>query len=366
MQENHAMTGTVRAMAAAAVLAAAGATRATSIFVEGVITQVPADLKGYTVKGYDHYNHKRYEDKITDIPVKIAANGTFVLDDRLVRREMALAVGRSAYSIGSSAGGSINVVLSAPAGRTVGQVAGVEGGKLKLKVVQGMDSYEKDVPLDAAAVLLDEAGKPAARDAVLAPGKLVRAAPARGQTAMAFSQKAFADMIPKGVPTAVCGVLKKAPGANGIPTLAVARGDAIEEFTPEAKKALIVYDVWGDTCHGAILKPQLSVGQPAVFIAYEKRPGKVDSYLIVQAPDAGRVEGTVKGYDPAKRELTVRTLLPDGFKDVTAALAPDAAVTLDGAAVKPADALKAGVQVSLYAPRPQTIQAVQGPEPAKH
>ncbi len=354
------------AIVAAIVLAAAGAAGATSIFVEGVITKVQPDFRNYTVKGYDHYNHTRYSDKITEIPVKVAANGTFVLDNRLVRGEIALAAGRCAYAIGSSAGGSINLVLSEPAARTVGVVGGADGAKLKLKAVQGLDAVETDIALAGDAAFLDEAGKPVAKDAVLAAGKMVRVAAARKQTVQAFSEKAFADMIPKGVPTAVCGVIKKLPAPGGVPTLAVAKGDAVEELAPDVKKAAIGVDAWGDTCHGAILKPRFAIGQPAVFITFEKRPGVPNSYLFVTAADAGRVEGTVKSYDAARKQLVVKTLTPDGFKDETVTLDAAAGVKLDGADAAPPDALKSGTRVSVYNARPQTIQTVTPASEAKH
>lgn len=347
---------------AAVALAAAvqgGAASASSIFVEGVVTEVWPDGKGYTVRGYDHYNHKRYEDKIADIRVKIAANGVFVLDNRLVRREIALAAGRWAYAIGSSAGASLSVVLSEPAGRIVGQVVGVEAAVLTLKVVQGLDSYDRRIPLaeDAAC---RAGGKAAARDAVLKPGGSVRVAPARPQTVLAFSAKAFEGMIPKGVPTAVAGVVKDAPaGAN--PTLCIARGVVVEDFTPQVRKLPIVYDVCGDVAHGPAPKPDLAPGSPVVFVAYEKRPGKVDSYLVVQAPDDGRIEGAVKSFDAATGRLVVAALGPAGLRDATVTLGAAATIRLDGAAAPAAEALEEGRQVSVYAARPQTIETLPAP-----
>lgn len=349
---------------AAVVLAAAlqgSAARASSIFVEGVITEVWPDGKGYTVKGYDHYNHKRYDDKITSIRVKIAANGVFVLDNRLVRRDMALAVGRWAYAIGSSAGAAVNVALSEPAGRVVGQVADVAAAALALKVVHGLDSYDRQIAL-AGDVAFRDGGKPAGRDVVLKPGGSVRVAPARRQTVLAFSAKAFEGMIPAGVPMAVAGVVKHAP-ADGRPTLCVAKGGAVEEFTPDARKLPIVYDVCGDVAHGLAPKPNLAPGCPAVFIAYEKRPGKVDSYLVVQAPDDGRVEGAVKSFDAATGRLVVAAPGPDGPRDVAVTIGADAAIKLDAADAAAAEALKIGHQVSVYAARPQTIETVPAPAP---
>lgn len=351
------------AVLAVALVLSASPVWATSIFVEGLILTVKPDGSGYTVKGYDHYNHKSYQDKICEIPVKIASHCVFVLDNRILKRELVLAPGRHAYAIGSSAGAMLVVALSEPAERLAGQVAGADGGKLQLKVIIGADSYVTDVPLDLA-VVCREGGKDAAKDAVLAAGKAVRVLPARKQTVLAYSEKAFQNAVPASTPLAVSAVIKQ---LGEPPTMVVAKGDAAEELKPPARKLPVVFDVSGDAAHATAATPGIGPGSPAVVVAYEKRPGVLNSWLVLQLPDEGRTEGLVKSYDDGKRALTLKVLQPDGFKDVTVTLDADAAVKLDGKEAPAAEALKPGGQVSVFQARKQTVATVAAkPAAEKH
>jgi len=331
---------------------------ATSIFIEGVIIAVKPDFSGYSVKGYDHYNHTRYQDKITEIPVKIAGNCVFVLDNRIMRREFVLAAGRHAYAIGSSAGAMLVVALSEPADRVVGQVTGSEGNKLKLKITIGADSFDTEVPLDADAAYSDGL-KPAAREVVAAPGKLVRVLPARKQTVLAYTAKAFENAVPPKTPLAAGGVIKSMEGGAWL--LAVAKGDAVEELKPEARKIPVVFDVRGFVGHGQTDLASVGPGSSTVVIGFEKRPGKIDHYVVLQAPDAGRTDGVVKTFDPQKREVTLAVLKPAGLQDTVVTLEAEAAVNLDGKQSGAAEALKPGCQVALFAPRKQTVEALAAP-----
>ena len=330
--------------------------RATSIFVEGIILEVSADGKTYKVKGYDHYNHTRYNDKIAEISVKIAADPVFVLDNRIVKREIALVPGRWAYAIGSSAGAGMTIVLSEPASRIYGRVLSVEGNKLKVKIVQGADAYEQEIALDAKPLFRGD-GKEAAREAVLAEGKTVRVAPARKQTVLAFTPQAVVTELPKGFSGASWGVLKDPAGAK----LAVFKGAEVAEYSPEGKKLTPVHDILGDVCHGGGLKANAAAGWPAVALGWQKRgPGKVDWYLVTQWPDERRVEGVVKSFAGGK--LVLNVLSPDGAKETTATLDAGAAVKLDNKDAAADEALKAGNYVSIYAVRAQVIESVSLPE----
>ena len=185
---------------------------ATSIFVEGRITAVGKDNKTWTVQGYDHYNATKYGEKIGEVPVKVAADGIFVLDNRVVKPEVALAVGRTAFCIGSSAGSTITLVHTEPAGRQYGEVVSVAGNQVKLKVVMGKDALEETVTLDANAVF-----RGGTREALLAVGQTVRVAPARPATLVA-SRKAAAFS-----PTRSATSTSRSARPTGVPSRAAAR-----------------------------------------------------------------------------------------------------------------------------------------------
>jgi hypothetical protein len=320
--------------------------QATSIFVEGVITKVTPG--GFEVKGYDHYNATRYGDKITTIPVKFTANPTVVLDGRFVTRDAAIAVGRSVYAIGSSAGSALTIVLSEPAGRVIGEVVSLEGNTLTLKTTMGKDSMEQVVTLDADAAFTKDGGL-VAKDVALAPGTLVRISAARKQSVLIYSEKATKDAVPaKGVPTAVAGVVKT-PGA--LPVLSILKDGVAADFTPAAKKFPLVYDIVGDVCHAPRPVASAPAGAPACFVGFEKRPGVLNCYLVAQVPDAGLTDGALTAFDAAKQSGEIAVLgVAKAFT-----LDADAVITLDG---KPAaaEALQAGkVAVSVFAARAQTI-----------
>jgi hypothetical protein len=341
------------------LLCLVGGASATSIFVEGTITDVKPDRSGYTVIGYDHYNHARYMDKITNIQVKIAGNCVFVLDNRILKRDLVLARDRHAYAIGSSAGAMLVVTLSEPADRVIGEVLGSEAGQLKLGIGIGADSYETAVPADAQAAYRD-GGKDASRNAVAAAGKSVRILPARKQTVLAYSPAAFADAVPPKTPLAICGVIKSMEGGNW--ALTAPKEEGVEEIKPQAKKVPVVFDVRGFVGHGDTPLAGIGPGAPAVFIGFEKRPGKIDYYLVLQAPDEGRTEGVVKALSGGT--LTLSVLAPGGWKEATVKLESDAVCTLDGKAASPAEALKAGHTVSVFASRKQIVEAMAAPASA--
>jgi hypothetical protein len=343
----------------ATCLLAASPAWATSIFVEGVIVSVNEKGGGYTLKGYDHYNHKKYGDKIGEIPVRIAAGGIFVLDNRIVTRQIALVPGRWAYAIGSSAGAGMTIVLSEPASRVHGQIVSADGSRLKLKIPQGLDSYEQEIEL-AGSALFRNGGKEAQRGEVLVAGKAVRVAPARPQTVLAFTPACVVTEIPKGFSCAAWGILKDPAGAK----LAVFKGATAEEYVPEVKSLRPVHDIAGDVCHGPMLKPALAPGMPAVALGWQKRgPAKVDWYLVTQWPDKERTEGIVKSFDAGKLLLDVLTV--DGVKETAVLLDAGATIRLDNKDTAPGEALKAGHYVSVYAARPQVIESVQWPESGK-
>jgi hypothetical protein len=340
-----------------ALLAAAPDAPATSIFVEGVITDIKADGSGYKVRGYDHYNHKRYEDKITDIDVKIAKGGAFILDSRLVTRQTALAVGRAVYAIGSSAGAGLTIALSEPAGRTIGRFVAITGKQLKLKVVMGLDSFEKEVALDDNAIFRD-GDKDAARDAVLVADKALRISSSRPQTILAYTPQSLVAK-PEGFDGAAVGVLKQIAPA---PKLVMLKDGKAEEFAPDVKKATLVWDICGDVCHGDVPKVSPAPGSPAVLLGWIKRPGRIDWYMVAQAADEGRIEGVVKAFDGGK--LTLDVLAADGVKAQTVTLDAGAVVKLDNKPASADEALKPGHHVSAFAARPQSIQTLNWPAAA--
>jgi hypothetical protein len=321
---------------------------ATSIFVEGVLVEIKPDGT-VTVHGFDHYNSKKYEDKIAQIPVKFAKNCVFLLDGRILDRELVLATGRHVYAIGSSAGAMIFAALSEPADRLIGEVVKAEGGALTLKVVIGADSFEAPVTLAADAVGVAEA----------AVGKRICVLPARPLTVLAFTP-AKVGVAPAGTPEAVGGVLAQA-GAD--PTVTAIKAGAVEQVVSPGKRS-VLFDVSGFPGHGP--SPELTAGMPAALIAFEKRPGKVDRYLVAQAVDAGRCDGVVTAAEAGAVTVAVVTPGATSLTDQRIALPAGAVVRLDGAE-SPATALMSGQIVSVFAARPQTIVPVApAPAPAPH
>jgi hypothetical protein len=83
----------------------------------------------------------------------------------------------------------------------------------------------------------------------------------------------------------------------------------------------------------------------------------LESYLMAFWPEPGRVDGQVVSFDAAAGNVAVKSLGTDGLRDMTLALPRDAQVTLDGARSPAAEALKAGMQVTFFPAKPQTLEA---------
>jgi hypothetical protein len=112
--------------------------------------------------------------------------------------------------------------------------------------------------------------------------------------------------------------------------------------------------------------PCLEQESPGAAIGFKKRGKQVvpekptlqgyESYILSFWPETGRVDGEVTAFDAAGRSLKVKTLQEGEVKDVTVTLPADTLAKLDGVDSTTADALKPGVQVTVFPAKPQTVE----------
>jgi hypothetical protein len=259
--------------------------------------------------------------------------------------------------------------LSEPATRTLGQVVKVDGTSLTLRTLLGQDRRETNVTVEANAQYLAE-GKSASRDDVLQADKVVRVAPARPATVLAYTEKSLVKDLPATMSVAVRGVVK------GDKLVCASGEGGVTELARSGRTGLVL-----DVCnpHGAKIAPGhpcLAPGCVAVAVGFVKRGAQkqletpslegLESYVASFWPEPGRVDGEVVAFDAAGRKLTVKTLTADGTKETIVALPAEVQVMLDGAKSGVAEAIKPGIQVTFFPAKPQTIDLypyVAKPEP---
>jgi len=330
----------VRLRVVLALALAAQPAWASSLFRQRIITKVGKDT--VFIRGNDHYNKGREGEAET----RTAKECVFVLDNRVMARELVLVPGRHCFAIGDSGGAVMIAAVSEPADLTIGEVVCMTGNKLALKVSIGSFSEPLEVLIHADAQF-SEGG----RDAVLATGKTVRIAAARKQTILAYSDKAFDGALTPKTCQASSGVLKTLAAST---VLMVAEGDKAVGWQTAVRKFFVVRD--GRAGKDPLpLDPKIVPhGTEVAAVLWAKRGGTPNLILAFVSPHQGRVCGTVRSFD-GKGTLTLGVLGLDGLKDVDIKLEPGLAVQLDGKDTPPSEALEPGTQVSVFSARKQTV-----------
>jgi len=132
---------------------------------EGVIVEIGDD--GVIVIAIDHYGAGKKGHTFERKRLKIVDNAVFVLDGRIVPRDIALRAGRRFYAQGSSKGCSVVAALSERATDVVGTIAAVgigNGGNDRGNLYFGENSFQSfrtgNGPIDVLIDDLDGDGRP--------------------------------------------------------------------------------------------------------------------------------------------------------------------------------------------------------------
>jgi len=310
---------------------------------EGVIVEIGDD--GVIVIAIDHYGAGKKGHTFERKRLKIVDNAVFVLDGRIVPRDIALRAGRRFYAQGSSKGCSVVAALSERATDVVGTIAAIDGATLILTIPHGPDAEE------LAIEVADDARVDGA-DGDLAVGMRVTVAPARDATVDVLSPATRDGAVAGSVPVAVDGLLTAKGDRPGTFTMTTVADGAWVTFAEERKRppqTTVQCRFQGRSAAG------LDVGARLAYVGYWKRKNKMDRFALVLGADPGRREGVVRKPGGSSLVLTG----PDGEEFEVGI--EGAEILIDGERAE-ADAIPAGSHAFAFDARPQTIRVLESPE----
>lgn len=260
---------------------------ASSKMFEGVLVEVgKTDAKTgrtmITIRGVDHY-HSEYE--CIDRPFHISPHAQYVLDGRIVPRDIALQPGRRCFAYGSNGGLKYVVVLSAEVFSPAGTLTARDGRRLDLALPLATTVLPWPVELAEDAELPAQDA-----EAALTPGAWIRVSPGRPQILALLSPEAQKRRI-HGLGRACEAVfLPPAPEARWTLRLHKDGGDETLSFGKGGKPPQTVVDAlfWKGT------PVPDTAGRPAVLVEMVHGDGRPDGQALVLVSDlTGRTQGRI-------------------------------------------------------------------------